>query len=41
MTGGGEMEETIVHAALDYVGGWYQGDAARMDRALHARLAKR
>lgn len=27
--------------ALDYVEGWYTGDAARMQRALHPRLAKR
>ena len=28
-------------AALDYVEGWYAGDAARMRRALHPGLAKR
>ena len=28
-------------AALDYVEGWYTGDAARMERALHPELAKR
>lgn len=28
-------------AALDYIEGWYAGDAARMERALHPRLAKR
>lgn len=27
--------------ALDYVEGWYAGDAARMQRALHPELAKR
>ncbi len=27
--------------ALDYVEGWYTGDAARMERALHPELAKR
>jgi hypothetical protein len=27
--------------ALDYVEGWYTGDAARMERALHPDLAKR
>jgi hypothetical protein len=27
--------------ALDYVEGWYSGDAARMERALHPELAKR
>ena len=25
----------------DYIEGWYTGDAARMDRALHPELAKR
>jgi hypothetical protein len=28
-------------AALDYVEGWYAGDAARMGRALHPELVKR
>ena len=28
-------------AALDYVEGWYEGDAARMERAVHPELAKR
>jgi hypothetical protein len=27
--------------ALDYVEGWYTGDAARMERAVHPELAKR
>jgi hypothetical protein len=27
--------------ALDYIEGWYAGDAARMERALHPNLAKR
>ncbi|HEX6617029.1 MAG TPA: nuclear transport factor 2 family protein [Gemmatimonadales bacterium] len=27
--------------ALDYIDGWYDGDAARMERALHPHLAKR
>ena len=27
--------------ALDYVEGWYTGDAARMERSLHPDLAKR
>ena len=31
----------IVAAALDYLEGWYEGNADRMDRALHADLAKR
>jgi hypothetical protein len=28
-------------AALDYIEGWYVGDAARMERSLHPELAKR
>jgi hypothetical protein len=31
----------IRSTALDYVEGWYTGDAARMERALHPELAKR
>ena len=31
----------IVTAAHDYIDGWYTGDAARMERALHPALAKR
>jgi hypothetical protein len=27
--------------ALDYIDGWYAGDAGRMERALHPELAKR
>jgi len=27
--------------ALDYIQGWYTGDAARMERAVHPELAKR
>jgi hypothetical protein len=27
--------------ALDYIDGWYTGDAARMERSLHPDLAKR
>jgi len=27
--------------AMDYIEGWYAGDAARMERALHPELAKR
>ena len=31
-----------IHAtALDYIDGWYSGDADRMERALHSHLAKR
>jgi hypothetical protein len=28
-------------AALDYIEGWYAGDAARMERSLHPELVKR
>ena len=34
-------ESAIVQACLDYFEGWFDGDAARMERALHAGLAKR
>ena len=31
----------ITQTALDYIEGWYEGDAERMQRALHPELAKR
>ncbi len=31
----------IKQTALDYIEGWYSGDAERMERALHPDLAKR
>jgi hypothetical protein len=31
----------IRQTALDYIQGWYTGDATRMERALHPELAKR
>jgi hypothetical protein len=34
-------EAAIVGAVLDYFEGWFEGDAARMERALHPELAKR
>lgn len=34
-------EAAIVQVALDYIEGWYAGDAERMERALHPELAKR
>ena len=34
-------EAAIRQTALDYMEGWYSGDAARMERALHPDLAKR
>jgi hypothetical protein len=36
-----EDRAAIQQAAHDYIEGWYFGDAARMERALHQRLAKR
>jgi len=34
-------DAAIRQTALDYIDGWYEGDAARMERALHPELAKR
>ncbi len=34
-------EEAIRITALDYIEGWYEGSADRMDRALSPHLAKR
>src|SRR5207253_2700854 len=31
----------IREAAMDYIQGWYEGNAERMQRALHPELAKR
>lgn len=31
----------IRSTALDYIEGWYEGDAERMERSLHPHLAKR
>ena len=33
--------DAIKKTALDYIEGWYAGDEARMERALHSELAKR
>jgi hypothetical protein len=33
--------EAITETVLDYFQGWFDGDAARMERALHAELVKR
>jgi len=41
MTGTSVDSAGIRAAALDYVDGWYTGDAARMERAVHPDLAKR
>ena len=34
-------DDAIKKTALDYIEGWYSGDAMRMERALHPELAKR
>src|SRR3954453_7346761 len=34
-------EVAVEHAARDYIEGWFDGDRARMERALHPELAKR
>jgi hypothetical protein len=34
-------DAAIKQTALDYIEGWYEGNAARMERALHPELAKR
>ena len=34
-------EDLIKQAVLDYFEGWFDGDAGRMERALHPGLAKR
>jgi hypothetical protein len=34
-------ETAVVEAVLDYFEGWFDGDAARMERAIHPGLAKR
>ena len=35
------VEAAVVDAVLDYFEGWFEGDAVRMERALHPGLAKR
>ena len=41
MRGTASDSAAIRTAAIDYVDGWYEGDAARMERAVHPDLAKR
>lgn len=36
-----DEKAAITQAALDYIEGWFEGNAERMDRALHPQLAKR
>lgn len=40
-TSRGEVASAIEATIRDYIEGWYEGDAARMDRALHDDLVKR
>lgn len=37
----GAEQAAIKQTALDYIEGWYEGNAERMERALHPDLAKR
>jgi Putative lumazine-binding len=37
----GSNDNAVRAATRDYIEGWYDGDAARMERALHPELAKR
>ena len=34
-----DESDAIKKTALDYIEGWYAGDEARMERALHSELA--
>jgi hypothetical protein len=34
-------DAAILSTALDYIEGWYEGDAARVERSIHPELAKR
>ena len=34
-------QDDIVITCLDYIEGWYSGDSARIERAIHPELAKR
>jgi Putative lumazine-binding len=36
-----DVRHAIVEAVLDYYEGWFDGDAVRMERALHPELVKR
>ena len=37
----GPNDDGVRAATSDYIEGWFDGDAARMERALHRELAKR
>jgi hypothetical protein len=36
-----KVKKAITETALNYIEGWYSGDAERMDKAMHKDLAKR
>lgn len=40
-TGTSDENAAITKTALNYIEGWYEGDAARMESSLHPELAKR
>lgn len=40
-TGTSDESAAITKTALNYIEGWYEGDAARMESSLHPELAKR
>ncbi len=41
-TSGSDADKAAIkQTALDYIEGWYEGNAERMERALHPELAKR
>lgn len=40
-TNAANADAAIRQTALDYIEGWYEGNAERMERALHPELAKR
>lgn len=39
--GEGLEKEAVTATAMNYVEGWYEGNAERMDKALHPELSKR
>ena len=36
-----DSEDAVRSVVMDYVEGWFEGDAGRMKRALHPELVKR
>ena len=36
-----DSEDAVRSVVMDYVAGWFEGDAGRMKRALHPELVKR